>query len=829
MGTLLQDVAYAWRQLKKSPGFAFVAVLTLALGIGANTAIFSVMNALVLRYLPVPNPQQLFFLHTTGWPSVANQTGEETLSFNKPSFDEVRDEHAALSDLIAYVPLGIGKITVRLGEEPEEATADMVSGNFFSGLGVTPARGRLFAAPDETAHSLVAVLSYNYWTRRFARSPSVLGQTLYIKTVPFTIIGVASQDFTGIDSEAADDVWIPLQDRHELPAWGNSDGDGPGRGLYDSPNWWCLMLLARLKVGVTEKQAVAQLNPIFQRAAYSAVEKRDPKEHPPNLYLTPARGLGANRESLEQPLTVLMGMVGLVLLIACINVAMLLLARNSARTREFSVRMALGASRGRLFRQLLAESLLLVAAGAVVAWVFTGWATRALAAWAELDTSLAPDSTVLVFAAAVSLATALAFGLAPLRSAVRVPPGLALKTSVAVASEDRRKIRGGQIVVALQMALCLVLLVAAGLLLRTLRNLENANLGMRVSGLITFGIIPPPTLQKEAEVMQFYRTLTDRLRVLPGVESVTLMGNRIGSGWSNNTEAIVDGHRAKASGFAAMRWNNIGPDYFHVLETPMVLGRDFTDGDTSSAPKVAIVNETFVKKYLEGLSPLGHHIAVSTGPGSPQFAIVGVAADSRYTSVQEGSVPMAYLPYTQIGAGTMHFEVRSQGSPGALFPEVRRAVRESNPDIALLQPMTQEEQFQQGYNQQRLFARCSIFFGLLAALLVATGLYGTLAYRVSRRTAEIGVRMALGAQRRQVLWMVLRESLAVTAAGVIVGLPLAIVIGRALRAILFGLGPADPVTFAAALAGMALVTLIASLIPARRAASVDPMQALRTE
>jgi predicted permease len=400
---------------------------------------------------------------------------------------------------------------------------------------------------------------------------------------------------------------------------------------------------------------------------------------------------------------------------------------------------------------------------------------------------------------------------------------------VAVASEDRRKIRGGQVVVALQMALCLVLVVGAGLLLRTLRNLERANLGMRASGLITFGIIPPPTVQKNAQILQFYRILTDRLRVLPGVESVTLMGNRIGSGWSNNTEAVVDGRKPQVSGFAAMRWNNIGPDYFHVLETPMVLGRDFTDGDTSSAPKVAIVNETFVKKYLAGLSPLGHHVAYSSGPGSPQYAIIGVAADSRYTSVEEGPVPIAYFPYTQTYANTMHFEVRSQGSPAALFPAVRRAVRDFNPDLALMQPMTQEEQFTEGYVQQRLFARLSVFFGLLAALLVATGLYGTLSYRVGRCTSEIGVRMALGARRQQVLWMVLRESLAVAAAGAVVGLPLAIASGRVLRTILFGLGPGDPLTFAAALFGMALVTLIASLIPARRAASVDPMQALRTE
>jgi predicted permease len=535
-------------------------------------------------------------------------------------------------------------------------------------------------------------------------------------------------------------------------------------------------------------------------------------------------------EEENRPLLVLMAMVGLVLLIACSNVAMLLLARNSTREREFSLRMALGAGRARLFRQLLTESLLLVAAGAGLAWVFALWSTVVLGAWAEIDVSLAPDRTVLLFTLAVSGLAALIFGLAPLRNAVRVPPGLALKTSAASTGQDRAKVRGRQIVVALQMALCLVLLVAAGLLLRTLRNLETADLGMRASGLLVFGINPPQTLHTDAEVIRFYQALSVGLRTLPGVESVTLMENRIGGGWSSNTNAVVDGREPNPGHFSHMRCNSVGPDYFHVLGARLVLGRDFADADSAAAAKVAIINETFAQRYFPGHNPIGHHVAFDTAANAPQYAIVGVAADSKYTSVTEGPTPMAYFPYTQrAGVGTMHFELRTRGNPTALLPDVRRAARDYGPDLALLQPMTQQEQFDESFSQQRLFARLSAFFGLLAALLVATGLYGTLAYRVSRRTAEIGVRMALGAQRQQVLWMVLHESLAVTVAGVIVGLPLAVAGARVLRSTLFGLGPGDPLTFTAALTGVAFVALAGSLIPARRAASVDPMQALRTE
>jgi predicted permease len=376
------------------------------------------------------------------------------------------------------------------------------------------------------------------------------------------------------------------------------------------------------------------------------------------------------------------------------------------------------------------------------------------------------------------------------------------------------------------MSLCLVLLVGAGLLVRTLRNLETANLGLRAPGLLVFGITPPQTAHTDSEVLRFYHTLLDRLRALPGVESATLMQNRIGSGWSNNSDAFVDGANARGNVSSMMRWNAVGPDYFHALGTNLLLGRDFTDADSAAAPKVAIINQTFAQRYLPNRDPLGHHVAY----GESQYTIAGVAANSKYTGVRENHIPMAYFPYAQIpGTATMHFELRTRGNPAALLPEVRRAMHEFGPDLPLLQPMTQQEQFEESFSQERLFARLSMSFGLLAVVLVATGLYGTLAYRVSRRTAEIGVRMALGAQRRQVLWMVLRESLLVSLAGVLVGIPLAIGGALLLRSMLFGLEPSDPLTFAGALLGITLVALAASLIPARRATKIDPMVALRYE
>ena len=828
MNALVQDVRYGIRMLAKSPGFTAVAVLTLALGIGANTAIFSVMNAALVRRLPVPDPEQLVRLHTTDQPPNTSQTGYNDTSLTEPVFEQLRQQHNAFSELVAYVPLSFRKVAVRFGSEPEEANADMVSGNFFSGLGVRVARGRAFTLEEETRHTQVAVLSYEYWTRRFDRNPSVIGQTLYVKGVPFTIIGVAPREFGGVGQGEPTDVWVPFQTRDDLKPWGRSPDSGDS--LYGSPTWLFLLMIGRLQPGVSQQQALAQLNPVYQRTLVETGAKPDPKAKPVQLFFTPVRGIENLRENYEKPLLVLMVMVGLVLVIACSNVAMLLVARNAARRQEFSIRGALGATRFQLFRQLLAESLLLVTAGTALGWIFATWATETMVAWAGLDFNVSPDHRVLAFTLILSALAALVFGLAPLRNALRCAPELALKTAAPSARRGKGYRRRGQAVVALQISLCLTLLVGASLLLRTLRNLETLDLGLNTQGLLVFGITPPQALHTDAEVVHFYHSLMERLRALPGVESATLMENRIGSGWSNNLDVYVDGASPRSDISSSMRCNTVGPDYFHVLGTPILLGRDLTDADSATAPKVAIINRTFAQRYLAGREPLGHHVAFDRGSKVDQYTIVGVVQDSKYTGVEETARPMAYFPYTQIaGTATMHIELRTVGYPTALLPVVRRAVAEFGSDLPLLEPMTQQEQFERSFTDERLSARLAMSFGLLAALLVATGLYGTLSYRVSRRTAEIGVRLALGAQRRQVLWMILRESLVASVAGLLLGLPLAVAGARVLRFMLFGLGPGDPLAFAAAILGLAAVVLAASWIPARRATKIDPMVALRYE
>lgn len=823
-----QDLRVGFRQLRKSRGFAAVAVLTLALGIGANTAVFSVMNAVLLRSLPVRNPQQLVYLHSSEFPG--GQTGYGSTSMRMQVYEALRRETRVFSELMAWVPLSTsGGVPGRFGTEPEEFSADLVSGNFFSGLGVPAVRGRILDMNDEQKHTPVAILSYAYWTRRFARDPSVLGQPLYIKGVPFTIVGVAAEKFEGLDEGGPTDVWVPFQVSDELRPWGMSPKSNSR--LYGS-RWWFLLTVGRLQPGVNQKQTLAYLNPIFQRAATEGLSPEDisRSDKPPVLSFTDTRGMPGTRESYEQPLRILMGMVGLVLVIACGNIAMLLVARNAPRQREFSVRIALGGSRLQLLRQLLAESMLLVAAGAGLGWVFAVWATEALAKWSLLERSLAPDAQVLGFTLGVCALVGIVFGLVPLRGAVRAGGSLALKSSNTTSYQDRGSRVSSSVMIPLQMAMCLVLLVGAGLLVRTLRNLQNLNLGLKASGVLVFGLTPQQYIHNDDEGLRFYHSLVERMRTLPGVESASVMRQRLGAGWSSNTTAYVDGEKPKVSGWPSMRWNAVGPDFCSLLHISLVLGRDIADTDTAAAPGVVIVNRTFANRYLPGTNAIGHFVAIEPGPGAKRYTIVGVAADSKYAEVRETPRPMAYFPYTQVPSIlSMTVALRTAGNPEAFWPEVRRAMHDIAPDLALLQPMTQEEQFSESLAGDRLFSRLAMFFGGLAVILVATGLYGTLAYKVTRRTPEIGVRMALGAQQGQVLWMVMRESLLLYVVGAVVGLPAAYGVGRLLKASLFGLEPGDPLTIVGAIMGIAVVTVAASFLPARRASAVDPIRALRAE
>jgi predicted permease len=823
---LWRDVRFGLRELGQSPGFAITAILTLALGVGANTAVFSVMNAVLLRSLPVSDPQRVVYVKTSGAPRHASNTGDWETSLSYPVYDALRQQKHVLSEVMAYVPLSIDKVGVRIGAQPEEAEADMVSGNFFSGLGVRLVRGRGFTAQDETDHAAIAVISYHYWTARFSRDPDVLGKTIDLKGVPITIVGVTAAGFEGVEPGHSTDFWIPLQNRAELNAWGTPPEDGK---LYQQmPTWWCLRMLARLAPGVSREQAAARLQGTFRTATYVGIGSPMQGEKPPVLSFDQTNGFQGSDAA--KPLHMLMAMVGLVLLIALTNVVMLLLARNATRQREFSLRLALGARHGELLRQLLTESLLLVTVGGVLAWGFAELATRTLGRWAHIDSSLAPDKTVLLFTLSVLLCAALLFGLAPFRVAIAGGAAMALKTSAATSGTDAGKTRLGKIAVAAQMALCVVLLVGAGLLIRTIRNLENIPLGMRTEGLVVFGVNPQRAHSAPVQVA-FYQELLRRLRVLPGVESAAVMDNRIGSGWSSNNTATVDGKKVEATTGAEsnmQRSNEVSPDFFHTLQVPIVMGREFTDADTAGSQKVAVVSELFAQRFLPHQNPLGHHVAGMLK--GEDMVIIGVVKDNKYTSMNEKPIPMVWYDYAQAPlVWAMHVEMRVQGDPLAILPSARKVVAQMDPDVPLTQPMLQRKQFERTISQELMFARLAEFFGLLAAMLVATGLYGTLSYHVNTRTAEIGVRMAVGARREQVVWMILKGSLLLTAAGVVTGVPLAMLVGRGLTSSLYGVQPLDAASYLLAVVGVVVVALAASAVPAARAANVNPLTALRAE
>jgi predicted permease len=817
---LLRDLRFALRSLGHSPGFALTAILSLALGMGANTAVFSVMNAVLLRSLPVADPQRVVYLHTSH-PPRGTGTIDSQDTFSYPVYDATRRQSGALSDVIAVAQLAVDKVNVRLGAQPEEAEADMVSGNFFSGLGVKLARGRGFTAHEETSHAQVLVISYSYWTRRFSRNPNVLGQTLYVKGVPFTVVGVTAEGFEGTEAGQSMDFWIPLQNRIEFNVLGSPPEEGK---LYQQDQtWWCMRLIGRLAPGVNREQAVARLQNVFQAAARVGLGSPMAGEKPPLLSFADAKNFPGYEGQYGKPLRMLMAMVGLVLLIALTNVVMLLMARNASRQREFSLRLALGARRSELLRQLLTEGLLLVTVGGALAWGFAELATRMLGRWALIESSLAPDTTVLLCTLGVLVFAALLFGLAPFRVAIAGGAELALKTSAVTSRADAGKTRTGKVIVALQMALCVVLLVGGGLLIRTLQNLENIPLGMQTEGLVVFGL-NPQSLHSEAELVLFYQELQRRLRMLPGVESVAAMQERIGSWWSNNTNVMVDGKDPNvAKGESTLvRGNDVGPDFFHTLRVPLLLGREFTDADQATSQRVAVVSELFAQRFLPDQNPLGHRVN--------DRVIVGVVKNHKYRSMDEEPIPMAWYDYVQSPAeGEMHVEMRVRGDALAILPAVRKVVAQMDPDVPLIKPILQRKQFEQTISQQLMFARLAEFFGLLAIVLVATGLYGTLAYRVNMRTAEIGVRMAVGARRGQVVWMILKDSLLLTAVGVVMGVPLAMLVGRALTSSLYGVKPLDAASYLLAVAGVTLVALAASAVPARRAASVDPLAALRTE
>ena len=845
--------------LAKNPAFAAVAVLSLALGIGANTAIFSLIDAVLLKMLPVQNPHQLVLLDwaSHGWPNDImhglsgnmnqDKSGRLTsTSFSYPAYEQIRAGNRVFSSVLALAGNG-SELNVGYNGEPRWSQGQLVSGTFFPTLGVQPVLGRVLTPDDDRiGASAVAVISYGYWQRRFGRDPAILGRTITVNGVPVSIVGVGPPEFYGVQPGRAVDVWLSLHTQPQVePRW--SEGPPGAASLFEARDNWWVLIMGRLKPGVSQQQVRAELDVILQQSMAAEVKPTTKAETVPHLGVeSGSKGLDYLRGEFSEPLFILMTVVGLVLLIACANVANLLLARAASRQKEIAVRLAIGAGRWRLVRQLLTESVLLAALGGVVGLVLAFWGTDLLVALMAsgrdaFSLSVTPSPRVLAFTAAVSLLTGVLFGLSPALRSTQVDLTPALKESAGTllgVTQGKRGLRLGlgKTLVVTQVALSLLLLVGAGLFVRTLTNLENVNAGFDQRNLLLFGIDPTQDGYKGQRLVGFYQELTRRIKSLPGVHSVTMSTSTlIGGGVSINSVSIP-GYTPKpgqknAVGELEAYFNRVGPNFFETLGIPLALGRTIGEGDTEAAPKVAVVNQTFARQFLSGGNPVGRRIGFGDEKTAGDTEIVGVVGDAKYSDLRREVPPTVYVPCLQDlkWLGPINFEVRTVGDPMQMASAVRRVAQDLDSNLTLYQIRTQVDQINMSLFQERLFARLTSFFGMLAALLACVGVYGIMAFAAAQRTREIGIRMALGASRGGILGMVLRETCLLVAIGIAIGILVALGASRLISTLLFGLKPTDPLTISVAALLMVAAAVFAGYVPARRAARVDPMVALRYE
>jgi predicted permease len=832
MDGLRQDLRFAFRTLAGNPGFTGVAVLTLALGIGANTAIFTLMDQVLFRLLPVHEPERLVLLDGPGPFSGSTHSHSSTVTeISHPLFLELRDKVDGFAGVLAHYAT-----VVHLTEagQTERADASLVSGTFFEVLGLRPAAGRLFTADDDRlpgAHPVV-VLGHGFWTRRFAADPAVVGRSVQVNGHPMTVIGVAPAGFHGISVGEPVDVYVPLMMQPQVnPTW--------TRGINDWRVRW-LTCLARLKDGVSVEQAAAQANVLYSQLLKEDLERLGTRSErfrttflQKKLLLHPGgRGSSGLRDQSKKPLLMLMGMVGLVLLIACANVANLLLARASSRQKEIALRLALGASRLRLVRQLLVECVVLALAGGAAGMAFAAWTggllVRALpyeAARRVLSTE--PDLRVALFALALSLATSLLFGLAPAFQSTRTDVAPTLKdesTSVMGGSAPFRFRKG---LVVAQIALSLLLLIGAGLFTRSLMNLRQLDPGFQPDRLLAFSVDPSLNGYDLPRRFAVFAGIRDEVAAEPGVRSVSLAEVPLMTDSNNSSTVKVDGYEAKDGEDMNPNFNAVGPGFFATMGMPLVAGRDFTEADGPGAPLVAVVNETFVRYFFGDKDPLGRRFRRGRND-ELIMEIVGVVKDGKMATLREAPIRFVYVPYQQqddIGGMTVYARVTVDPEP--LAPRMRAAVGRVDGTLPVTDLKTMRAQIGESLFVERLVAALSAAFGLLATLLAALGLYGVMSYAVSLRTREIGIRVALGADRATVLAMVLKEVAVLALIGVAVGLPSGYGLGRLVETQLFGLGARDPLTFGLATVTLLGTALLAGYIPAARATRVHPMVALR--
>jgi predicted permease len=834
--TLIQDLRYGLRQLRRNPGFTAVAVLTLALGIGANTAIFSVIDAVMLRMLPVRQPERLVQIGFQGKHAGESFVGE---SFSYPVFNELLQYNRAFTGISAFdywdtLHARAANPETRGTNQP--IRGQIVSANFFSLLGIKPIMGRTFAADEDngTGAHPVAVISFALWARRFGRNPDVLGKKLVIQQTSFTVIGVAPPHFSGIDPRQVYDIWVPVSMQPEVLPGGN-------RLAQIDTNW--LSLIARLKPGVSVGQARASLDILYQEiqrqrdiSKWSPQDRRDFFTY--RIVLMPAaRGANYLRTEFSRPLFLLMGMVVLVLVIACTNVANLLLARASTRQREIALRLALGARRRRLVRQLLTESTLLAVIGGAFGLIFACWGSPVLVALmsnmanssGRVTLNVYPDLLVLGFTMLLALGTGVAFGLAPSLRVTRRSSGSSI-TGWFHAGPGPGNL--GRVLVVAQVALSLVVVVGAGLLVGTLHNLETLNPGFNRDHVLLFGLDPSKAGYKPERAAQLRRDVLERIQHAPGVRSASFsfLTPISGGGWDNYVRS-VEGYTAQPGESVDVYLNAVGPNFFKTLGTPLLAGRNFGPEDNSGSSPVALINETMARRFFGNQSPLGKHFRLGPWSGKSGYEIIGVTGDAKYLSLRETVPPTAYLYIPElppIPMGTT-FEVRTAIAPLSVVPEVRSILRSIDPSLRASDVKTLAEQVDQSLDQEEMMSTLSSFFGVVALALACIGLYGVMSYAVARRASEIGIRMALGAQKRDVLSLVIGQGLSVTLAGLGIGLLGALGLTRFLSSLLYGVRPTDPLTFLLASLILTSTALLACYIPARRAAKVDPMIALRHE
>ena len=822
--TLVQDARYALRTLRANPGFAVTAVLSLALGIGANTAIFSILNAVMLRSLPVEDPQRLVQL---GSPR-SDPTRPLRFSFTNPIWEQVRDHQQAFSGSLAF---GTDRFDLAAGGEIQFAEGLWVSGDFFRVLGVPAMRGRVFT-PDDDLHGgghagPVAVISHGFWKRHYSGDPQIVGKTIHLNRHPFTIVGVTPPWFTGLEVDTAYDVAIPIGCEPLLHTNASALADR---------DWWWLRIVGRLLPGETLQQAEAKMKalaPEVNRATLSTYYGGKQYLQRSFALRPAATGFSDVGNQYRAALFTLMAVVGLVLLIACANIANLLLARTAARQREVSIRMAIGAARRRVVRQLMSESLLLSVLGGAAGLLFAVGGSRLLVRFlsktgSELQLDTAPDLRVLAFTMGVAVLTGLLFGLAPALRAASVSPNNALKKDARGMAAGRFGL--GRVLVAGQVALSLMLLVGAGLFLGTLRNLLTTNLGFSLHHVL---LVRADMMQAKVPKEQrplVYREIVERLRAIPGVQSASSsVMTPIGRGQWDSTVS-PEGYSPNGEDDTLVYFNRVSPGYFATMRQPLSLGRDFSTHDDAGAPEVMLITESVAHKFFGPANPLGKTVRAE-GPGKEGvYQVIGVVKDAKYAAVDEGLTLTVYVACAQDSEPWpwVNFEVRAAGPVETFIPAVRAAIGEINRGISL-EFRNFETQVNESLLQPRMVALLSAFFGGLALLLAMIGLYGVTAYGVARRQAEIGIRMALGAQPGSLVWLVLREVAAVLAIGTVLGLGASLAAGRLVESLLYGVKPHDAAPLAIAAVVLGIATGIAAYLPAQRAARLDPMTALREE